>query len=218
MKNSIKRFEQLFEGLELDDDLFNDIIQDLKDELNADISWRKGYFNEESKDMQWLNDKPISSEDKLAYLVLIDISKLGFNKITRNLGYLYNDDRFFELFNQIRLISKRCRTYVEILNSSTIRLLILSDEKLELEEDPELYRLFTQVRDRFDKLKSDFGYSTLVKFEDNKIFIKTDASEYTDRKLNLALRGLEILPKFKMTKRTEGEGIRGEVFNIIEKK
>jgi hypothetical protein len=218
MKNSIKRFEQLFEGLELDDDLFNDIIQDLEDELNADINWRKGYFNEESKDMQWLNDKPISSEDKLAYLVLIDISKLGFNKITRNLGYLYNDDRFFELFNQIRLISKRCKTYVEILNSSTIRLLILSDEKLELEEDPELYRLFTQVRDRFDKLKSDFGYSTLVKFEDNKISIKTDVSEYTDRKLNLALRGLEILPKFKMTKRTEGEGIRGEVFNIIEKK
>ena len=67
-------------------------------------------------------------------------------------------------------------------------------------------------------MKSDFSNCTLVKFEDNKIIIKTDASEYTDRKLNLALRGLSILSDFKMTKRTEGEGFRGEVFNIIEKK
>ena len=69
-------------------------------------------------------------------------------------------------------------------------------------------------------MKSDFGYSTVVKFEDNKIIIKTDEMAYTDRKLSLALRGLEILPKFKMSKRVEkGERhILGEVFNIIEKK
>jgi hypothetical protein len=58
----------------------------------------------------------------------------------------------------------------------------------------------------------------LSKIEDDKIIIKTDAYVYTDRKLNLALRGIPILTDFKMTKRTEGEGFRGEVFNIIEKK
>ena len=44
--------------------------------------------------------------------------------------------------------------------------------------------------------------------------------DYTDRKLNLALRGLEILPKFKITKRIEPSERHkfGEVFNIIEKK
>ena len=214
MKNSILRFSQLFEGLELDDEL----IQDLKDELNLEFDLRKGYFNEKSNDMRWINEKPTSEEDKLAYLLVLNLKDMGLNKITRNLSVIYNDDRFYELFNQLRLISKRCKTYVEIINSSALRVIILSDEQIELEEDPELYRLYTAIRDRFDKLKSDFGYSTLVNFEDNKIIIKSDASEYTDRKLNLALRGLPILSDFKMTKRTEGEGVRGEVFNIIEKK
>ena len=218
MKNSILRFSQLFEGLELDDELIQDLTQDLKDELNLEFDLRKGYFNEKSNDMRWINEKPTSEEDKLAYLLVLNLKDMGLNKITRNLSVIYNDDRFYELFNQLRLISKRCKTYVEIINSSALRVIILSDEQIELEEDPELYRLYTAIRDRFDKLKSDFGYSTLVNFEDNKIIIKSDASEYTDRKLNLALRGLPILSDFKMTKRTQGEGVRGEVFNIIEKK
>lgn len=221
MKNSIKRFGQLFEGLELDDDLFNDIIQDLKDELDIEFTVHKGYFNESSKSTRLINENPTSSEDKLAYLITIDYNKLGFNKLereqTNSTWRLYSDDRFFELFNQLRLISKRCKTYTQI-GDVFIRFIILSDEQIELQEDPELYKLFTQIRDRFDKMKSDFGYSTIVKFKDNKIVIKTDALEYTDRKLNLALRGLGILPQFKMTKSTEGEGIRGEVFNTIEKK
>jgi hypothetical protein len=218
MKNSILRFSQLFEGLELDDELIQDLTLDLKDELNLEFEIRKGYFNEKSDNSRWLNDKPTSSEDKLAYLLVLNLKDMGLNKITRNLSNLYNDDRFFELFHQLRLISKRCKTYIEILNSGSLRVLILSDEQLELEEDPELYKLYTEIRDRFDKMKSDFSNCTLVKFEDNKIIIKTNASEYTDRKLNLALRGLSILSDFKMTKRTEGERFRGEVFNIIEKK
>ena len=218
MKNSILRFRQLFEGLELDDELIQDLTQDLKDELNLEFEIKKGYFNEGFDNSRWLNDKPTSSEDKLAYLLVLNLKDRGLNKITRNLSNLYNDDRFFELFHQLRLISKRCKTYIEILNSGSLRVLILSDEQLELEEDPKLYKLYTEIRDRFYKMKSDFSNCTLVKFEDNKIIIKTDASEYTDRKLNLALRGLSILSDFKMTKRTEGEGFRGEVFNIIEKK
>lgn len=223
MKNSIKRFGQLFEGLELDDDLFNDIIQDLKDEFNSDINWRKGYFNESSKSARILNENPTSSDDKLAYLITIEYNKLGFNKLEReainHTIRLFNDDRFFELFNQLRLISKRCKTYTQI-GDVFIRFIIVSDEKLELEEDPELYRLYTQINDRFMDMKSDFGYNTIVKFEDNKIIIKSDEMDYTDRKLNLALRGLEILPKFKITKRIEPSERHkfGEVFNIIEKK
>jgi hypothetical protein len=217
MKNSILRFRQLFEGLELDDELIQDLTLDLKDELNLEFEIRKGYFNE-SDNSSWLNDKPTSSEDKLAYLLVLNLTNMGLNKIRRNLSNLYNDDRFFELFHQLRLISKRCKTYIEISNSGSLRVLILSDEQLELEEDPKLYKLYTEIRDKFYKMKSDFSNCTLVKFEDNKIIIKTDAYEYTDRKLNLALRDLSILSDFKMTKKTEGEGFRGEVFNIIEKK
>lgn len=221
MKNSILKFSQLFEGLELDDELIQDLTQDLKDELNLEFELRKGYFNENSKSTRLLNDKPTSNEDKLAYLIYIKYNQINFNKkereLTNSTWTLYNDDRFFELFHQLRLISKRCKTYT-LIGELGIRFIIISDEQLELEEDPELYRLYTQIRDRFDKLKSDFGYSTIVKFEDNKITIKSDASEYTDRKLSMALRGLSILSDFKMTKRTEGEGVRGEIFNIIEKK
>ena len=65
MKNSILRFRQLFEGLELDDELIQDLTLDLKDELNLEFEIRKGYFNE-SDNSSWLNDKPTSSEDKLA--------------------------------------------------------------------------------------------------------------------------------------------------------
>jgi len=217
MKNILK-FSQLFEGLELDDELIQDLTLDLKDELNLEFEIRKGYFNEKSDNSRWLNDKPTSSEDKLAYLLVLNLKDMGLNKITRNLSTLYNDDRFFELFHQLRLISKRCKTYIEILNSGSLRVLIVSDEQLELEEDPELYKLYTEIRDRFDKMKSDFSYSTIVKFEDNKIIIKSDYYFYTDRKLSLALRGLSILPNFKMTKRIEGESYGKEVFNIIEKK
>jgi hypothetical protein len=227
MKNSIKKFKQLFESFDLDDESIKDLTQDLKDELDGNLTLKKGYFNESSKSARILNENPTSADDKLAYLITIDYNKLGFNKLEReainHTIRLFNDDRFFELFNQLRLISKRCKTYTEI-GDVFIRFIIVSDEKLELEEDPELYRLFTQVRDRFDKLKSDFGYNTIVKFEDNKIIIKTDNFYYTDRKLNLALRGLSILDDIrytgplKMTKHTEGEGVRGEIFNIIEKK
>jgi hypothetical protein len=223
MKNSILRFSQLFEGLELDDELIQDLTLDLKDELNLEFEIRKGYFNESSKSARILNENPTSSDDKLAYLITIEYNKLGFNKLEReainHTIRLFNDDRFFELFNQLRLISKRCKTYTQI-GDVFIRFIIVSDEKLELEEDPELYRLYTQINDRFMDMKSDFGYNTIVKFEDNKIIIKSDEMDYTDRKLNLALRGLEILPKFKITKRIEPSERHkfGEVFNIIEKK
>ena len=98
MKNSILRFRQLFEGLELDDELIQDLTQDLKDELNLEFEIKKGYFNEGFDNSRWLNDKPTSSEDKLAYLLVLNLKDMGLNKITRNLSNLYNDDRFFELF------------------------------------------------------------------------------------------------------------------------
>jgi len=223
MKNSIKKFKQLFESFDIDDESIKDLTQDLKDELDGNLTLKKGYFNESSKSARILNENPTSADDKLAYLITIDYNKLGFNKLereqTNSTWRLYSDDRFFELFNQLRLISKRCKTYTQI-GDVFIRFIIVSDEKLELEEDPELYRLYTQISDRFIKLKSDFGYNTIVKFEDNKIIIRSDEIDYTDRKLNLALRGLEILPKFKITKRIETSERHkfGEVFNIIEKK
>lgn len=212
---SILRFAQLFESVDLDDEGIQELFQDIQDELNIEFSFRKGYFNEKSDNLQWLSEKPISKEDKLAYLILINLGDMRLNKLTRNLNILYNDDRFFELFAQIRAISKRYKTYTQILNSSSIRLLILVDEVKELEEDVEMYKLYTQIKDKFDRMKSDFAYSTVVKFEDNKITIKTDGLVYTDRKLNSALRGLDF-SNFKITQKREGKGLSEEVFNIIE--
>lgn len=82
--NSILRFGQLFEGLELDDELIQDLTLDLKDELDLEFEIQKGYFNENcTTGRLLLTDKPTSNEDKLAYLIYIGYDKLNFNKINR---------------------------------------------------------------------------------------------------------------------------------------
>lgn len=79
MKNSILRFGQLLEGLQLDDELFNDIIQDLKDELDIEFSITKGYFDENSKAVRLVNENPTSSKDNqhtYFYLTTINLTLL----------------------------------------------------------------------------------------------------------------------------------------------
>lgn len=224
MKNSILRFEQiLLEELQLDEETIQDLIQDLKDELDLDFEVIEGYLSETSLkrglfgDNRGLFKKPTSASDKKCFKIQFNLVSNKAKIITENTDYpIYHSERVFDIMNALNNISKRTESYIQ-LHGKIISFFMVVDEDVK-EDETGLYKLYTEIQSRFDKLKSDFGYSTVVKFEDNKIIIKTDASEYTDRKLNLALRGLPILSDFKMTKRTEGEGVRGEVFNIIEKK
>jgi hypothetical protein len=225
MRNSILRFKEiLLEGIQLDEETIQDLIQDLKDELDLNFEVTEGYLSESSLkkgiwgDSKTLFKKPTSSSDKKCYKLIINLAENKTKSITEDrTDYpIFHTEKIFEIFTALNNISKRTESYIQ-LSGKSINFFMIVDEDVK-EDETGLYQLYTQIRDRFDKLKSDFGYSTIVKIEDDKIIIKTDASEYTDRKLNLALRGLSILYDFKMTKRTEGEGFRGEVFNIIEKK
>jgi hypothetical protein len=223
MKNSIKRFGQLLEGLQLDEETIQDLIQDLKDELDLNFEVIEGYLSETSLkkglwgDFRGLFKKPTSASDKKCYKITINLPENKTKSITHTTDYpIYHTERVFDIMSVLSNISKRTESYIQ-LGGKSISLFMIVDEDVK-EDETGLYQIYTQIRDRFDKLKSDFGHSTIVKIEDDKIIIKTDAYEYTDRKLNLALRGIPILTDFKMTKRTEGEGFRGEVFNIIEKK
>jgi hypothetical protein len=224
MRNSILRFKEiLLEGLQLDEETIQDLIQDLKDELDLNFEVTEGYLSETSLkkglwgDFRGLFKKPTSASDKKCYKITINLPENKTKSITHTTintsGYpIYHTERVFDIMSVLSNISKRTESYIQ-LGGISISLFMIVDEDVK-EDETGLYQIYTQIRDRFDKLKSDFGHSTIVKIEDDKIIIKTDTYVYTDRKLNLALRGLSILYDFKMTKRTEG----GEVFNIIEKK
>ena len=224
MKNSILRFGQILEELQLDDESIKDLIQDLKDELDLEFYVIEGYLSESSLkrgiwgDFGLLFRKPTSSTDKKCFKISINLKSNRTKWITEDRADnpIFYSERIFSIMDALNNISKRTESYIQ-LGGNVINFFMIVDEDVK-EDETGIYKLYTEIRDRFDKLKSDFGYSTVVKIEDDKIIIKTDASEYTDRKLNLALRGLPILRDFKMTKRTEGEGVRGEVFNIIEQK
>ena len=224
MKNSILRFEQiLLEELQLDEETIQDLIQDLKDELDLEFEIIEGYLSETSlKRGIWGDDRglfkrPTSASDKKCYKIQFNLVSNRAKIITEVTDYpIYHTERVFDIMNALNNISKRTESYIQ-LSGKVINFFMVVDEDVK-EDETGLYKLYTEIKSRFNNLRSDFSYSTLVNIEDDKIIIKSDASYYTDRKLNLALRGLPILSDFKMTKRTEGEGVRGVVFNIIEKK
>jgi hypothetical protein len=223
MKNSILRFGQILLERLLDEETVKDLIQDLEDELDLEFELIEGYLSETSLkkgvwgDFRVLFKKPTSASDKKCYKITINLPKNKTKSITHTTDYpIYHTERVFDIMNALNNISKRTESYIQ-LGGKSIHFYMVTDEDVK-EDETGLYKLYTEIKSKFDNLRSSFGYSTTIKIEDDKIIIKTDASEYTDRKLNLALRGLSILSDFKMTKRTEGEGFRGEVFNIIEKK
>jgi len=221
----IKKFGQILESNNLDKESIMSLIQDLSDTIDLEYTLVEGYFSESSLkkgiwgDKQGLFKKPVSKTDKKCYKLIIELNKNECKSIKRNPGDSYpifEPDRILEIIKALSMISRVTETYLQ-LPTNKINFFIISDEEINFDES-RIYELYVEIKSKFDNLRSDFGYATTIKIEDGRIIIKTNASEYTDRKLNLALRGLSILSDFKMTKRTEGEGFRGEVFNIIEKK
>lgn len=220
MKNSILRFGQILEGLQLDEETVKDLIQDLKDELDLEFEVIEGYLSEVSLkkgiwgDFRSLFKKPTSVSDKKCYKVIIDLLANKTKKITTDTADypIFQTERIFNIMNALNNISKRTESYIQ-LGGKTISLFITVDEEIK-EDETGLYRLYTEIKDKFDKLRSDFGYGTIIKIDDDKIIITSDLYSYTDRKLNLVLRGIPVLRDFKMTKKLEP----GYIINIIEVK
>jgi len=219
----IRKFNQILESNQLDKESIMALIQDLSDTHDLEYTLVEAYFSESSLkkgiwgDKQGLFKKPVSKTYKKCYKLIIELNKNECKSINPGDSYpIFEPDRILEIIKALSMISRVTETYLQ-LPTNKINFFIISDEEINFDES-RIYELYVEIKSKFDNLRSDFGYATTIKIEDDKIIIKTNASEYTDRKLNLALRGLSILSDFKMTKRTEGEGIRGEVFNIIEKK
>ena len=222
MNYKILRFVELLkESMEIDDVVIKDLTDDLKDELDIEFDLTKGYLSKESLkkglwgDMGQLFKRPTTSSDKVCYRISINLKNCGANHISeKNADYpIFEANKVLEILNALSQINQRVGDCYIQISGNIINFFVCSDEEV---ENDELYKLYTEIKNKINNLKSDFGYGTTVKIEDNKIIIKSDMDFYTDRKLNLALRGIQIPDKYNVTKTTEGEGLRGVVFNTIE--
>jgi hypothetical protein len=224
MNHKILRYTELLkESIEIDDEMIKDITQDLKDILETELNITPGYLSIESLkkgvwgDLGQIFKRPTSASDKKCFRISISFQSIE-NCSERNADYpIYNANKIFEILDELSQISKRVGDCYIQFGGKFINFLICSDEEVS-GTDTDLYKLYTLIKHKFDTLKSDFGYSTVIRIENDEIIIKTGGDDYTDRKLNLALRGIQIFDKFKMIKTIDGEGLRSTVFNTISKK
>ena len=224
MNYKILRFVELLkESMEVDDDIIKELTNELSDELDIDFKITKGYLSKESLkkeiygDLGQLFKQPTNVTDKKCYMVSIDLKECQIEQITTNstsTAYpIFESTKVFKIFNVLSEINQRVGDCYIQLGGHKIQFFVCSDEEIKSDETG-LYKLYTEIKTKFSNLHSDFSYDTTITLEDNKIVIKSNRDSYTDRKLNLALRGIRLLDKYKMTKTTE----EGLVFNTIELK
>jgi hypothetical protein len=220
MNYKILRFVELLkESLEVDDDVIKELTNELSDELDIDFNITKGYLSKESLkkeiygDLGQLFKQPTNVTDKKCYMVSIDLKECQIEQITSNstsTAYpIFDSTKVFKIFNVLSEINQRVGDCYIQLGGHRIHFFVCSDEEIIATD---LYKLYTEIKTKFSNLHSDFSYDTTITPEDNKIVIKSNRDSYTDRKLKLALRGIRLLDKYKMTKTTE----EGLVFNTIE--
>jgi len=230
MNYKILRFVELLkESMEIDDEIIKDLTNDLSDELDIEFTIDKGYLSKESLkkgiwgDMGQLFKQPTTPTDKKCYKVSINLRECKIEDYSeKNADYpIFESTKVFKILNVLSEINQRVGDCYIQLSGYRISFFVCSDEEIQNDETG-LYKLYTEIKTKIDNLKSDFGYNTTVKIEDDKIIIKSDGDSYTDRKLNLALRGIQILDKYKMIKKTPfiipGSYSRETIFNTIELK
>ena len=215
----IRKFNQILESNNLDNESILALIQDLSDTYDLEYTLVEGYFSESSLkkgiwgDKQGLFKKPVSKTDKKCYKLIIELNKNKCQSINPGDSYpIFEPDRILEIIKALSMISRVTETYLQ-LTGSRINFFIISDEEFDFDQ---IYQLYIEIKDRFNKLKSDFAYDTIVEIIDGKIVIKSFAGTYTDRKLSQALRGLDILKDFKMTKSLSDRSTA--IINTIEPK
>ena len=227
MNYKVLKYHQLIkESLEVDDEMIKSLINELSDELDVEFDLYKGYLSKESLqkgiwgDVGQLFKQPTTPSDKKCYRICIDLRKSKIETCTeKDATYpIFESSKVFEILNILSQIDKRVGDCYIQLSGFVINFFICSDEEVKSDETG-LYKLYTEIKNKINNLKSDFGYGTTVKIEDDRIIIKSDGDSYTDRKLNSALRGIRILDKYKVTKLVEpGTYGKGTIFNTIELK
>jgi hypothetical protein len=224
--NKILRFVELVkESMEVDDTSIKDLTNEISDELDIEFTVDKGYLSPESLkkgvwgDLGQMFKQPTHPSDKKCYKISIDLLKSKVEYCTPRASDIpiFESTKVFQILHELSQINQRVKDCYIQFSGYRIDFFICSDEEVQIDETG-LYKLYTEIKYKINNLRSDFGYNTTVKMEDDKIIIKTDMDSYTDRKLNLALRGIDILGKYKMTKVIGEGGWRGLVFNTIELK
>jgi hypothetical protein len=136
-----------------------------------------------------------------------------------------DDDRFWEILDEILSLRSRlleehisnCLIDFIIRDNYSLISLILIGDKEEENDDFLLTELMSILRARLNNMRTDFSYSTVVSLvrsgQKLSIEVKTSAFDYTDRKFNNLLRGVDM-SKFSVEKRMPDSRL-GDVYNII---
>jgi hypothetical protein len=203
MRNKILKFRQILES-KLDSDLINDVFSNIEDNLNIEFSIIEGYFSKVTNtqpDNYDLYKNKTHDTDKYCYRISIKYNSLDYIK---GKEYSRYESPYIDLNSVYKLILELSKTYkfysesyIRFVNgrSNLINVYFLVDLDEDLEEDEkvsEIYTKFLEIKTKINSLKSDFGYNTIVELKDGVIVIRTDSNDYTDRKLNLALRGIDL--------------------------
>lgn len=137
-----------------------------------------------------------------------------------------DDDRFWEILDEI--LSLRSRLMEEHItnclidfiirdNYSSISLILVGDKEEEKSDESLLTELRSILRARLNNMTTDFSYNTVVSLSRSgqKVWVdvKTSALDYTDRKFNNLLRGIDM-SKFSVERRMPDSRL-GDVYNII---
>lgn len=200
MKNRILRFRQILES-KLDSDTIKDIFSNIEDNLDIEFSIIEGYFSKVTNtqpDNYDLYKNITHDTDKYCYRISIKYKSLDY---IEGKDYTKFDSPYINLNSIHKLISEISKTY-KFYSESYIRfsngfrqvdVYFLVDIDDDLKEDTsEIYTKFLEIKTKINTLKSDFGYNTVVNLKDDVIIVRTDSNDYTDRKLNLALRGIDL--------------------------
>lgn len=230
MKNRILRFRQILES-KLDSDTIKDIFSNIEDNLDIEFSIIEGYFSKVTNtqpDNYDLYKNRTHYTDKYCYRISIKYKSLDY---IEGKDYTKFDSPYINLNSIHKLISEISKTY-KFYSESYIRfsngfgqvdVYFLVDIDDDLKEDTsEIYTKFLEIKTKINTLKSDFGYNTVVNLKDDVIIVRTDSNDYTDRKLNLALRGID-LSNFERDKWEESERVttsykRGITYNTFKLK
>lgn len=137
-----------------------------------------------------------------------------------------DDDRFWEILDEI--LSLRGRLMEEHIsnclmdfiirdNYSLISLILVGDKEEDKNDEFLLTELRSILRAKLNNMTTDFSYNTVVSVvrsgEKVSLEVKTSALDYTDRKFNNLLRGIDM-SKFSIDRRLPDNRL-GDVYNII---
>lgn len=194
----IRKFNESIDSSHVEDI----ILQELDDEL-IEYDHQKGYFSERSLEKGIESDgsgllfrDPTSNSDKFCHKISISlIENMKIKNARQPLQYMVpNKDR--DVFSAISNITKYFDTRIKLRANnylSVIDIYILTDREVEKKEN-KLHDIYLEIRSRLLKSKSDFANDTWTEFDEseNTFEIKSSTWTFTDRKLKLLMRGIDI--------------------------